>query len=199
MRQCTRLALAARDQADVSKDTEERQLRAYVIAEFLNSLDNFVAGKKAESKVPAQNVGQTPVYDMGWIAGFFLGDYPFFAVNELPDCAVIQRLPDGFRALMGKSGNLGKIADRVFDEEEIKKVLSGKFAIALVGRICYEDIFREMHFTDYCFQWTGHGEIDPQTEGYKGLGPAEYCPQGNDADRTLQKAIELPEVPYHRF
>ena len=67
-----RLALAARDQADVSKDTEERQLRAYVIAEFPNSLDNFVAGKKAESKVPAQNVGQTPVYDMGWIAGFSL-------------------------------------------------------------------------------------------------------------------------------
>ena len=43
----------------------------------------------------------------------------------------------------------------------------------LAGRICYKDIFKQVHWTDFCTVWPLQGD---------GLAKGAGCDYGNDAD-----------------
>jgi hypothetical protein len=195
-----KLAEAARDSADTAKLTAKAQLRAYAIAGFPTGLDNFAEKGKLKTHGSIENVGQTPVYDLAWIGTLVLADYPVISVGAFPDCSNVRQLPNGFNTFFGKAIALDLQAEWQLSDDQIEKVLSGNSAVVFIGRMCYEDIFRDEDYTNFCFQWHGEGELDAQTGRYRQIGKAAFCARGNEADRAQPSApINLPEVPYHSF
>ena len=62
-------------------------------------------------------------------------------------------------------------------DQDLSGVSSGDKHVYFYGRYCYEDIFFDGHWTDFCAVWKsdGKGGLNAQPDN---------CPIGNEADRT---------------
>jgi hypothetical protein len=175
----SRAADAASRQADISADTEKRQLRAFVVASAVGSLENFVRDGAPRSTVTFENVGQTPVYSGKWKSGFGVLPYPQIEEPTWPDCQFIASA-NGFDSFFGRQTIPDKTASWRLTQEHIDRINIGDEAIYFEGRFCYEDIFTDQHYTDFCFVWPGNG--------HGGLSAPYYCQKGNGGDRTPPRA-----------
>jgi hypothetical protein len=177
-----RAANIASRQADISADTEKRQLRAYVVASAVGPLENFTRDGALHSTVTFDNVGQTPVYAGKWDSGFGVLQYPQNGEHAWADCQSIVR-GEGFVSFFGRQTIPDKTASWQLTQEFINRINEGVRAIYFVGRFCYEDIFADQHYTDFCFVWHGDGK--------GGLKAPYYCNKGNNGDQTAPQA-DLP-------
>jgi hypothetical protein len=153
-----------------SKESSERQLRAYVSVSYPQGWDeefpkNIRGAPSYTAKI--KNTGQTPAYNVISRGGISSMDDP---------------QPDNYPpVIIDKSANIGRI---VLAPEEMSEVIcelgdhtriteSSKSRMLYVrGRIEYDDAFGRPHFTDFCFIWVAFG-------GKKILRASKY---GNDAD-----------------
>jgi hypothetical protein len=168
-----RQADAAMDQILVAKDTEERQLRAYVVVRAQEKIDNFFVGGKAHVQGILDNVGQTPVYNSNVLSGVGVLDYPLKGPLAFAPCNLIMATPDARRHFFGKETYPGKDRDTPFTEEETTKIKGGSSAIYYYGKVCYTDIFQKVRHTEFCIFWNWSGND---------ISGAQYCEQGNTAD-----------------
>jgi hypothetical protein len=77
-------AIAARDQARLTAETAERQLRAYV---FVTQADifNVAPGQRPNVRVRMQNSGQTPAYNLSATLSIGYGIHPIPSGARFPD------------------------------------------------------------------------------------------------------------------
>jgi hypothetical protein len=171
--QAKRQAAASEAQAAVAHDTEERQLRAYVLGSARDPLVNFAEHGKAHVQGHLENVGQTPVYDATILSGINVLDYPLKGAIAYGPCSQIMAQADASHYFFGKEANPTKDRDAEFTSDEIKAVNAETSAVYYHGRICYKDIFAKVRHSEFCVFWTWNKDH---------LDSAKYCTQGNGAD-----------------
>jgi hypothetical protein len=147
-----KLALSTQGALSIAKDTEKRQLRAYVVIGRMD-LQRFGVGNIAHVEGLIENIGQTPAHDAGWQSGINILDYRVEPTFRYDDCSVIRKLPEYPRWSFGKNSPVDKDRLTAFTTDEINHIQNGMAAIYLHGRLCYLDIFEEEHFTDFCVYW----------------------------------------------
>jgi hypothetical protein len=156
-----RQAKAAEDQLGVQKDTEERQLRAYVILNNDFKLaEGFRAGGTPHVRAILENVGQTPVYDLTWVSGFNVRPYPLNEQSTYDTCDALLAQPNANRWFFGKSTEIEKFRPSALTADDMLPVLAGNSAIYFHGRICYRDIFKKARQTDFCVSFRGENPKD---------------------------------------
>jgi hypothetical protein len=178
--QAMRQTKAAEDQVATQSDTEERQLRAYVIvgSKFLS---HFAENDILYVQGIFDNLGQTPVYDGVWLSGVGVRAYPAFEESALsyPTCKQIMEMPGTQKWYFGKIAYPDKYATERLKGDEIASVKGGASAVYFRGRFCYRDIFRKVRNTDFCIFWLWQdGKMD--TAG------GDYCRSSNNADNDNQ-------------
>jgi hypothetical protein len=147
-----KLALAMQDSLAIAKDTEKRQLRAYVVIGRMD-LHRFGVGNIPQIQGIIENIGQTPAHGAGWESGINIFEYKANPTFTYDRCSVIRRLPEYPQWAFGKTSPVDKERPTAFTVDEIKRVQDGRAAIYFHGRLCYLDIFEEEHFTDFCIYW----------------------------------------------
>jgi hypothetical protein len=151
-----RIALAgvksASQSVRVTKQTGERQLRAYV---FLSDKDafqqvTFEAGKPPFGIINIKNFGQTPAYNIQLQRGSFCAPWPMPDDFNLPD--------ENFDADAG-GATLAPASETLFliypegpsvDTSIVDLVRVGKSTFYLWGRIRYTDAFEKVRTTEFC-------------------------------------------------
>jgi hypothetical protein len=164
-------------QITVSKDTEHRQLRAYVVVNsvsFAKGADgNFKLGRtfgdRSELLVyyDVENQGATPAYDL---YRKITVEYPF--ANKFS-----FDYTDGTSAYLSKQQTIGPVRTRPFTKEEIDAISRGatdKTTFVFAGQMTYRDIWGDQWPTDFCYFYAA---ITP--EDIKFIP----CPRWNDNDR----------------
>lgn len=147
-----RAADAATKQAAIAEDTEKRQLRAYVI------FTNAVADLPKENTIPTvhsvfDNIGQTPAYRASWTSGINVVPTGL-NILQTADCRSVIDAADARLWYFGKQ--FFPFKERVgspYTKEEMDVITNGIAQISFTGRLCYEDIFREVHHIDFCVSW----------------------------------------------
>ena len=159
----------------IARDQEQKTLRSYVLIKEPASIENFTTGGVAHVFATFENVGLTPVYDARWQSALNLAPYPIDIRLDAKSCNEIMRSPEGTRALFGKQQSFDRERNdkAAFTQPEIDDVKAARSAIYFVGRVCYSDIFRRAHYTDFCIHWRWITDALI----------AEFCASGNDADR----------------
>jgi len=166
-----RLATATAEALDVAKDTEKRQLRAYLVFGDMN-VKHFGVGNKPIIKGFIENMGQTPAHDAGWISGINVNSLTAPTPSTWPDCDTITKSPHHPKWPIAKKAPVFKERQAAFTADEVQRIHNGDAAIYLVGRLCYRDIFEDSHFTDFCMYWKWE-------EGNLGVGV--HCPKSEHA------------------
>jgi hypothetical protein len=151
-----RQANAAEAQIDVARDTEHRQLRAYL---HINHGPITVSENTASAEVRISHSGQTPAYKIILEADIQVGHFP------LPEAEKLS-LPTGgipkyeFGALYGTEPIKKTIAmpQNSNDAIEIQKrshdrLAGGLQVFYLFGRVRYQDIFGNEWPYDFCYSF----------------------------------------------
>ena len=180
---------AASRQAAVAEDIEKRQLRAYLAANA-SQLRDLSGDKSTHVTLIVTNSGQTSAYHVKWDTKFRI-DTDYQPIGYDPPCPQLWRTNV-------EEGNMGilsdKIAKVVYDTKSginptfihsTSKI--GGMVVYFYGKICYEDIFRQVHWTLFCINWKGNDS---------GYGEAEYCDKGaNESDRDEQEHHDRSQAP----
>jgi hypothetical protein len=169
--------LAAAYAALIASDTEQRDQRAYVLVTEVQPIQNYLGtGGRIHVFSAFENIGKTPVYDARWVSGIDVLPYQPHSSEprNTSDCDAIMKLPEGLRAFFGKKQSFDKERKSPFTQAEIDAVNSGQSAIFFFGRVCYSDIFKYSHYTDFCLYW----------RSINNALVAEFCPTGNEGDRN---------------
>ena len=157
-------------QMQISKDTAQRQLRAYGIVARAK-LKEIAANTVPEARIGFENVGQTPGYNAAWTAGINVIPGLPGGVTQTADCAEIMRRPEANHWYFGKQLFADKWRDSVYGPAEVKAINEGTVYILLTGRLCYADIFQKNHHTDFCLYWQSRNGVieyeQPQTCQYR--------------------------------
>jgi hypothetical protein len=151
-----RQANVAESQIDVARDTEHRQLRAYL---HINHGPITVSDNTASAEIRISHSGQTPAYKIKLEADIQVGHFP------LPDSEKLS-LPTGgipkyeFGALYGNEPIRQTIAmpQNSNDAIEIQKrsrdrLAGGLQVFYLFGRVRYQDIFGNEWPYDFCYSF----------------------------------------------
>jgi hypothetical protein len=151
-----RQANAAETQIDVARDTEHRQLRAYL---HINHGPMTVTTNTASAEIRISHSGQTPAYKIKLEADIQVGPFP------LPDSEKLS-LPTGgiptyeFGALYGTEPIKQTIAmpQNSNDAIEIQnrshdRLAGGLQVFYLFGRVRYQDIFGNEWPYDFCYSF----------------------------------------------
>jgi hypothetical protein len=174
-----RQANAAEQQVGVQTDTEERQLRAYVIINNnFKKVEGFSAGNKPHVIATLENVGQTPVYDLTWTSGFNVLPFPLTGTISYATCEALLAQPDANRWFFGSSTDIEKYRTTVLSPNDMQPVKNGTSAIYFHGRICYRDIFRKIRRTDFCVRFLGENPTN-----------GDLCERENQAIKARHRAI----------
>jgi hypothetical protein len=155
-------AAASAYQGWVARDTEERQLRAYVIVKsaWFEKDEKKKEIKLAETNsagnsalliyYEVSNEGQTPAYE---VAKRITVDYP-------RKDNITFDYTDGTAAYMGKQQVFGPVVTRAFTPDELNSIFAGQQPyLIFAGQITYRDIFGREWPTNFCFMnakdWSG--------------------------------------------
>ncbi len=159
-------------QAQVAKDTEKRQLRAYVWVAPGNIWDLDV-GKVPRIPVTIRNGGLTPAYMTGTL----------LAVKTMPVSKDGERIRVGVLSADLSPEEPGR-GDFIYqdhyttifvpnltplDQATYERVRRGELAIYAFGRVNYRDVFDKRHFVGFCYFWTadrppGHCDSGEETD-----------------------------------
>jgi hypothetical protein len=166
-----RLAKAAEDQIAVAKDSEERQLRAYV------AVNALVAGEKYPKTIQAtvQNGGQTPAYAVN----FHLNWQPVPVYEDLSPGFDFPDQGDaapGSLAILNGAGS--KEVPFTFDvgSAAFLKVIERANDLIFYGHIDYDDIFGMGWRTETCWRYSAKRD-----EGDHVTHTFSLCRQHNQA------------------
>jgi hypothetical protein len=172
-----RAAKATEDAVDLSRQTSERQLRAYVHTIGKDFLVQGVDAERFTNRFSVVNAGQTPAYKLQ------IDSVVQVLPRPLPEHFGFAFVPEGQnRSVMmvapGRSVGHDSLADTVLSDEEMTRIMTTNSGIRLYsyGTIRYEDCFGHPRWTDFCYflEW----EVTPQ--GYTfAVHPTE---QHNDAN-----------------
>lgn len=167
-----RQADIAEQQVGVAKDTEERQLRAYVVVRAQDKIENVAVGGRAHVQGILDNVGQTPVYNSTVLSGIAVLDFPLKGPITFAPCNLVMNMSDSQRHFFGKESYPSKDRDIPFTEDEMTRIKNGQ-AVYYYGRVCYSDIFQKIRHSEFCIFWAWNKDA---------IGGAQYCQYGNTAD-----------------
>lgn len=106
-------------------------------------------GKKFEATVQFVINGKTPAYQVHHVKGAKVGGTGIYE-HEIDEVKKLEKLAD---LAMGTSIPVSFTVETrdVIGQEESAEIMSGEKAWYVFGRITYVDIFREKHYTRYCF------------------------------------------------
>jgi hypothetical protein len=193
--------------AGTAKDTEERQLRAYVFPGSVQIHDADEDITKTSELAPSlqveiKNTGITPAYNVISLIGGALLDFPshldprdIAIAPGLAENASVYFLPNG-----GTSIAFTNVAGATLPltVEQKRLLFYGKTAIYLFGYIWYYDAFGIVRCTRYKYYAGGDA-------GFKGAA-MKNASEGQDADKDCRRPTEetkplliLPEVPHYQF
>jgi len=160
----------------IARDTEKRQLRAYVYE--VPVLDKFTAGEKLAVGILIKNGGQTPAYDFSVAINAQISDYPqkesLVGVGLKP--AKVLPHGEGLGDFVYQEHTMTLLFANapIVTPEQYQAVLKGISSRLYVwGRIEYSDAFKERHYTNFCSVIGGESTLK---------GQASYCSNGNDAN-----------------
>jgi hypothetical protein len=161
-------------QASVSRDTEERQLRAYV-GVVPGAVENFGEPTKLVIRMSRKNYGATPAYEVGFSSTNVIIS-PLNAV--LPDVATPCVSPNYSGLVTMFPGTELPLTTNVVGADkisvnDINSVKIGAAALYFWGDVCYKDTFGKPHYTKYC--WIYKGESMAAKD-------ADECLQHNDSN-----------------
>jgi hypothetical protein len=134
-------------QAWTAKDTENRQLRAYLFIDH-GPLSEVAPGKfKADLGIRA--AGVTPAYKLKLAATFEIGHY---LLNEKLSDRVGGNTQDfDYAVVYGDKATISQPISMQFVPEAVKLLEGDAQRLYLHGNIRYSDIFGDEHQYDFCF------------------------------------------------
>lgn len=154
-----RFADAARDQVNLAKDTEQRQLRAYVhyrAGEIdLRSQTIYAAG------LAVKNWGQTPAYHtLSWINAD-VREFPLQSALDLQE-------PEEIWSDVGPGAeiNLSHVTQVALTPDDLAAIRARTKAIYVWGTVRYRDTFGSKHHTDFYFR-NDDNEVSPGQWGLR--------------------------------
>ncbi len=148
----------ARTQLDEARQANMAQLRAYLSVQDLQ-VNNFSVGDKPRFEFLIRNNGNTPAYDVQYIAQVYLSDDPKAYKVRFPSIEWQSKLI--VAPSYANSGFVG--GDTVMTKAAYEAVMSGKLVPVLAGYIVYRDIFKKRRYVTFraTFERThfedGHG------------------------------------------
>ncbi|WP_316206734.1 MULTISPECIES: hypothetical protein [unclassified Bradyrhizobium] len=132
-------------QADIAKDTEKAQLRAYVISnavQFISYSQPAEIGRSWSASALIENTGETPTRNLRQYTRIALGGDPEQLI------AWKDKTLQFVRNLIGpKSSGTGGI----FTTDDMQQ-MRDKQLISIAGIVKYEDVFGEPHLTEFCYK-----------------------------------------------
>lgn len=155
------------DQIDIARDTEQRQLRAYV-GVIPGDVESFGVAGEQKFKILRKNYGTTPAYDVGFsVVGEGVFDPTQFNPNGAAGIQGCSK-PPGIGLITMFPGTELPFAVTLptkYPSDQIDKVRLGKWFFAYWGNICYKDSWDRSHFTDYCWTYKGADMSAKTAEG----------------------------------
>jgi hypothetical protein len=154
-------------QVQVTKDTEKRQLRAYVwIAP--GEIEGFKVGQVPRIPVTIRNGGATPAYLTGTLLALRResAPQPGQHVSLQTNFPPLQPLSEGRGDFIFQDHTLTLLVPNLapLDQLTVDRVQQGEWAVYVFGRVNYKDVFDAVHFVEFCYYWTG-GKPPGQCEG----------------------------------
>jgi hypothetical protein len=193
--------------AGTAKDTEERQLRAYVFPDAVEISDVDSDTTKISSAAPRihlviKNTGITPAYNVINLVAAALVPFPFHL--DIKDIRAATGMKENMSVFSLSNGGISEAFSGVDGAREplnIEQKLSlsnGETAIYLLGYIWYYDIFGIVRCTRYKYYVGG-------IAGFSGAR-MRNATEGQDADKDcyqpteiVEQPLVLPEVPRYEF
>lgn len=190
---------------NIAKDTERRQLRAYIFPDqvMIYNVDGDVtrtAKEPPKLEVVIKNTGITPGYAItNLVAGVILSFPTITSPADIPMSEnkyrnrSVSTLPAG-GVEISYSDIVG--AEIPLTAAQKKSLNDGEKAIYLFGEIIYRDAFDIVRCTRYVFYVGGDAGFNGTTMKHAG--------QGEEADKNCRepqivKPFPLPVVPHHQF
>jgi hypothetical protein len=170
-------AIFAYQQGEISRDTERRQLRAYVTVDEVDIV-KFDQSQPVQAHLVLKNTGQTPAYNISAIT-LIQPNLPSAHSNRSLDGLTLKRT----RGVLGTGGVLQMYPaiSRTLSDEEYYYVKNGAGEIDIFGEVTYTDAFGTLRCTRYSFSYVGSDGSHPD----KLVTPTE---DGNDADEKCAPA-----------
>jgi hypothetical protein len=145
-----RAAKATEDAVELSRDTAQRQLRAYVIAGPSGVRYEDLLKDRIVVEVTIRNTGQTPAREMTVVSRTCVLAYPL----EMPFDFTLVSGPDPSHSTLGKDQTLlhESDADAILTGDEMLRVTNpeGGFRVYTYGTIDYRDVFDVPQHTNFC-------------------------------------------------
>lgn len=162
----------ANDLLTTTRDTEVRQLRAYVgIAQ--RGIENF--GEPNQTiKLSRKNYGVTPAIDLGMSSPNIavVSSAPGAQFSPILCSPVPERPPNTFALFPGQEA-LYEIRGPLLTNDQVAAVRKGTdFVLLLWGALYYKDTFGNSRCTRYCFSFKGQDMAESD---------ADICLQHNDS------------------
>lgn len=158
---------AAVEANKISRESVERQLRAYV---FLDNKSFHVGGEAPVSgpivRASVINAGQTPAYDLRHWIGIGFYEVPLAQTLDEGTFSATRTLGPGGSAVL----EITKKA--ALTPEQIEALKAGKGAIYVWGRVEYRDAFKKPQFANFRL-------VADYVDGV--AGRFMWLPEGNDA------------------
>lgn len=137
---------ATRNLVIEAKDTDRRQLRAYVSLERTGPIPNSINPGLPAFQIKIKNSGRTPAYSVKSWSGI--------GIHELPLIEKLRPMPSVAETdvVLGAEGEsvLPIRRQRPFRPEDMATVKAGTHAIYVFGKVEYRDAFEKPHYTNFC-------------------------------------------------
>jgi hypothetical protein len=163
----------------IARDTEHRQLRAYLGIVIPNpSTNNITPPTIPIVSLGIKNTGQTPAYRAVVLSCVQLGPYPL-PENQDFSCpnVIAAGIPQGPVTIFpGSLDSLGirVVMKRSLTQAEFDSIGDGSNnRFYIWGKIQYVDAFNSGHYTNFCFSYFNYTETS---------GQIEVCNEHNDSD-----------------
>jgi hypothetical protein len=173
-KEARRQADAAETQIAVAKDTELRQLRAYLSVTGVVITD-LEKGKRPVAQITIKNAGQTPANHVRrWADPIMMDKIP--APNYVP--VVMPTYPENSGTPVAPGGSLYITAffDKELTDLEINAIKSKRYAMYVKGIVTYLDIFNVKRTTQFYVSFGGPGT------GINAAGAMALMDEGNESD-----------------
>jgi hypothetical protein len=161
------LALFAMGQFWIARDSERRQLRAYVNIEKVTITGVDIPGR-AQIEIHVTNAGLTPARGVHMRGSARKDIYPAEKPFVLSTDAPIKSRRD-----VGPGHSFNPKIGFNISEKQIREIEQGKYAIWMFGDIKYRDVFGVDHSTSYRFIYGGD---------YTKADRMMSCEAGNESD-----------------
>jgi hypothetical protein len=168
----------------ISKDTAQRQLRAYIGIEP-GALNNFAPSFKTGANFTINNYGQTPAYKV--MASYAVGVLPYPYPDNLPLPRAEHQIIESVASIYPHVPSVAyRELDNPISEKQINEILDGSTVRFYVGGIIrYSDIFGAEHCTRFLAS-AGGARFVEQIITFKKTGNGtltwNYNQKYNDAD-----------------